>query len=134
MSSSSAAAHLRPSTVASAALWTARVLFGLSGVFLAAGTAYFTFFAPLEEGGVSGVVDWLVAAWSMAVAVGYLVVAVTLGDGTRRTLWLARGLVIAHIAFGLVKLIGYGETETVGFFAFDLLLLGLLAVGGRSRR
>jgi hypothetical protein len=44
---------------------------------------------------------------------------------------LAREFVIAHIVFGLVKLVGYGETEAIGFFAFDLLLPGLLALVGR---
>lgn len=133
---STSTADLRRPVVSSVATWTARVLFGLTGVFLVAGTVFFTFFATLEEGGVSGPVDWAVAVWSMTVAVGYLVVAVRLGDRTRRTRWLARGFVLAHIAFGLVKLVGYGETEALAFFAVDLLLLGLLALDrpGRASR
>lgn len=131
--SSPTTTRIRPLTASSVASWVVRVLFALSGIFLVAGTIYFTFFASPEEGRVSGPLDWVVALWSMIISAGYLYVAVRLGDGTRRTLLLARGFVIAHIVFGLVKLVGYGETETVGFFVFDLLLLGLLAVVRRPR-
>ncbi len=130
---SSAGTVVRPQTSSSIARWAVRVLLGVYGLATAAATVYFTFFASVEKGRVSSAADWLVAAWSMTIAVGFLVVAVRLGDRTRRTLRLARGFVIAHIAFGLVKYFGYGETEAVGFFALDLLVLGLLAVAGRSR-
>jgi hypothetical protein len=46
---------------------------------------------------------------------------------------IAVGLVLAHVAFGLVKLVGYGETESVGIFAFDLVLLAVLAAANRPR-
>lgn len=129
--SSSVTAGVRRPLASSVALWVARVLFGLFGVVLVAGTIFFTFFASVEEGGVSGPVDGAVAVWSMIIALGYLYGAVRLGDGTGRTRRLAAGFVVAHIAFGLVKYFGYGEREAVVFFAADLLLLGLLAVGRR---
>ncbi len=130
--SSSTTAPVRPEHT-SAASWVARVLLGLLGIVFVGATTYLSFFASMEEGRVSGAVDWLVAAWSMTIAIGYLFVAVRLGDGTRHTLWLARGLVIAHLVFGLVKLVGYGETEGIIFMVLDLLILGLLAVTPRSR-
>ena len=47
---------------------------------------------------------------------------------------MAYGLVLAHVAFGLVKLVGYGETEALGLFAVDLLILAVLGLASRSRR
>ncbi len=132
--SSSATAGLRRPLASLIAQRVARVLFGVLGVVLVAGTVFFTFFASAEEGGVSGPVDWAVAVWSMIMALGYLYAAVRLGDGSARTHWLAAGFVIAHIVFGLVKYFGYGEQEAVVFFVADLLLLGLLAVGRRGDR
>jgi hypothetical protein len=38
-----------------------------------------------------------------------------------------------YVAFGLVKLLGYGETESVGIFAADLLVLAVLAAASRTR-
>ena len=125
---------VRDSTSTTSARWAARALLALFGAFGVGATIYFTFYASPEEGGVVHAVDWLVAAWSMIVSLGYLYVAVKLGDRTRRTVRLAQGFVIAHVVFGLVKLIGYGETESVFFFAQDAVLLALLAVAGRRHR
>ena len=131
--SSSVSAPARPRTAASVASWSARALLALVGAVGVWATIYFSFFASQAEGRVSGPVDWVVAVWSMVVALGYLSVAVRLGDGTRRTLRLAYGLVIAHIVFNLVKLVGYGETASFVFFALDAAIMGLLAAGRRSR-
>jgi hypothetical protein len=120
------------STGSTVARWVARVLLALFGAFGVGATVYFSFYASPEEGGVVNAVDWLVAAWSLATSLGYLYVAVKLGDRTRRTVHLAQGLVLAHVAFGLVKLFGYGETESVFFFAQDALLLALLFLAGRG--
>lgn len=57
------------------------------------------------------------------------------GSGTPRgpgTLRIASGLVLAHIVFGIIKLVGYEETESLGFFAVDLVLLALLALTSRG--
>lgn len=113
------------------ALWAARILLGLLGASIVSASIYFTFWAAPEDGGVSAPVDWVVAAWALAMGLGLVAVAVRLGaPGTMR---IAVGLVLAHIAFGLVKLVGYGETESVGIFAVDLLILAVLAAASRSR-
>jgi len=95
------------------------------------GSIYFSFFASAQDGGNTAPVDWVVAAWALAMGLGMVAVAVRLGaPGTMR---IAVGLVLAHVAFGLVKLVGYGETESVGIFAFDLVLLAVLAAANRPR-
>lgn len=76
--------------------------------------------------------DWLVAAWSAALAIAMLVAAVRLG----RDAWVPPALaaVLAlDLVFGLVKLIGYGEQESLGFMAVSLVLLALLGLVSRRR-
>lgn len=129
--SHAATAVAQPPARASVALWAARILLGLLGVVIVFSSIYFTFFASVEDGGVSAPVDWVVAAWALTMGLGMVAVAVGLGaPGTMR---IAVGLVLAHVAFGLVKLVGYGETEVVGFFAVDPLILAVLAAASRSR-
>ena len=122
-----------PAAVPVPVLWAARVLLGLLGVALLAGAAYFTFFAAPEDGGVAGPIDWVVAVWAMVTAVGLLVAAVQLGNGTRRTLGIARAFLVSHLVFGLVKVVFYAEPESASFIVVDLLLLGLLAIRRRGR-
>jgi len=130
--SHAATAVAQPPARASVALWTARILLGLLGVVIVFSSIYFTFFASVEDGGVSGPVDWVVAAWALAMGLGMGAVAVRLGaPGTMR---IAVGLVLAHVIFGLVKLVGYGETEALGLFGVDLVILAVLAAASRSRR
>ena len=122
----------QPPARASVALWAARVLVGLLGVSIVFGSIYFSFFASAQDGGNSAPVDWVVAAWALAMGLGMVAVAVRLGaPGTMR---IAVGLVLAHVAFGLVKLVGYGETEALGLFGVDLVILAVLATASRSRR
>lgn len=129
--SHAATAGSQPAARSSAALWAARLLLGLLGVSLVAASLYFGFFASPEDGGVSAPVDWVIGAWALAMGLGMVAVAVRLGaPGTMR---MAFGLVLAHIAFGLVKLVGYGETESVGIFAVDLLVLAALGLASRPR-
>jgi hypothetical protein len=109
-------------------LWTARVLLGLLGAVVLAGAVYFGFFAAPHDGGISTTVDWIVGIWAMVTAVGFLIVAVRLGDGSRRTLAIARGLLVSHVVFSLVKVFAYDEMEAATFLAVDLLVLGLLAI------
>jgi hypothetical protein len=45
----------------------------------------------------------------------------------------ALALVSSHLAFGLVKVLGYGETEAATFMAFDALALGLLSTAAVRR-
>jgi peptidoglycan/LPS O-acetylase OafA/YrhL len=118
--------------------WAVRVVLAAYGLVTLAATAWFTFFAAPEDGGVTTAGDALVAVWSVAIGVCLLAAAVRLRDaGASSALRLAQGAVVAHLAFGLVKYFGYEEREAVGFFAFDLALLGLLLLLGgvsRSRR
>ncbi|NEK57552.1 hypothetical protein GCU56_06665 [Geodermatophilus sabuli] len=116
------------------ALTVARGVLGLFGAVKLAGTAYFTFVASAEAGGdPQGAVDWLVVAWSTALAVSFLVAAVRLGSGGGRALAVLAGVLVVDIVFSGVKLLAYDEPEAVGFMAVDLLLLALLAAV-RTRR
>ena len=127
-----AVAHAAPAARRSLALWPARVLLGLMGVALIYASIWFSFFAPAEEGGVTSAIDWAVAAWAIALGIGFLVVSVRLAQpGALRA---AVALVLAHVAFGVVKLAGYGESEAVGMFGADLLLLAALALAARGAR
>jgi hypothetical protein len=111
-----------------------RVLLGLFGAFKLYGTVWFTFFATAEQGGdPQGVVDWLVAAWSFALAVALIVAAFRLGAGSPRTALVTSALLVVEVAFSFVKLFVYDEPEAVGFMAVDVVLLALLAVAARRR-
>ena len=112
-----------------------RVLLGLFGAFKLYGTLYFTFLATAAQGGdPQGVVDWLVAAWSFALASALIVAAFRLRAGDRRIAGITAGLLVVEIAFSFVKLFAYDEPEALGFMAVDLVLLALLAVAARRNR
>ena len=76
--------------------------------------------------------DWLVAAWSAALSLAFLVAAVRLGRD-RRVLPVLVGVVGADLVFSLVKLTVYDEPEAIGFIAVDLVVLLLLALLIRRR-
>jgi hypothetical protein len=123
----------RPATGRPWLLYGVRGLLGLFGALKLFGTAYFTFFATAEEGGVQTTADWLVAAWSAALAIAMLVAAVRLG----RDRWVLPGLgvvLLLDLLFGLVKLVGYGEQESLGFMAVDLVVVALLVGVARQGR
>ena len=105
-----------------------RVLFALVGLVSLAGGIYFTFFASAEEGGVSSGADWGVAFWSLSMSVAYLIAAIILSANRPGTMMF--GLVVAglHLVFGVVKLIGYQEYESVPFFAADLAIVVILVL------
>lgn len=125
---------VRPRTRGTTALLNGtRVLLGLFGAVKLYGTAYFTFFATAEEGSVQTTGDWLVAAWSAALAIAMLVAAVRLG----RDRWVLPGIgvvLVLDLLFGLVKLVGYGEQESLGFIAVSLGLIALLVGVTRQGR
>jgi hypothetical protein len=130
----STATSVRPTTRRDPLITGIRVLLGVFGAFKLGGTVWFTFFATAEQGGdPQGVADWLVAAWSFALASALIVAAVRLGSGTRGIAAITGGLLLVEIAFSFVKLFAYDEPEAVGFMAVDLVLLGLLAVAARRR-
>lgn len=125
----------RPATRPGLPVLALRGVFALYGAAKLAGTAYFTFFASAAEGGEpSGVVDWLVVGWSTALAVSFLVLAVRLTADDPRPIRVTVGVLVADIAFSLVKLTAYDEPEAVGFITVDLLLLALLAIAVRAGR
>ena len=110
-----------------------RLLLALFGAAKLYGTAYFTFFASADEGGVQTTADRFVAAWSAALAVAFLVAAVRLGhDG-----WVVPVLgaaLLLDILFGLVKLIGYGERESLFIMPVTLVLIVLVTAVVRQGR
>ena len=110
-----------------------RALLALFGAAKLFGTTYFTFFATVEEGRVQSTGDWLVAAWSAALAVAFLVAAVRLG-GDRRVLPVLAGVLLLDLVFSAVKLTVYDEPEAVLFMAVDLVIIGLLTLISRRRR
>jgi len=114
-------------------MWMARILLGLSGVAGVYGSIYFSFFATPAQGGVVTAFDWFIAAWAFLTALGSVVVAVLLGRGSSLYVHAAVWLVLAHIVFGAIKLFGYQESEALGFFAVDAVILLLLWLGSRSR-
>ena len=112
-----------------------RLLLGMFGAFKLYGTLYFTFLATAAQGGdPQGVVDWLVAAWSFALASALIVAAFRLRAGERRIAGITAGLLVVEVAFSFVKLFAYDEPEALGFMAVDLVLLALLAVAARRNR
>jgi hypothetical protein len=132
--STTTTAPARPATRRDPLMIGIRVLLGLFGAFKLYGTVYFTFVATAEQGGdPQGVVDWLVAAWSFALASALIVAAVRLRPGDRGIAAITGGLLLVEIAFSFVKLFAYDEPEALGFMAVDLVLLGLLALAARRR-
>ena len=78
----------RPATRRAPLMIGIRVLLGLFGAFKLYGTVYFTFFATAAQGGdPEGLGDWLVGAWSFALAVALIVA----GIGWLVTFYLSQG-------------------------------------------
>jgi hypothetical protein len=97
----------------------ARALLGVLGGLSLFGSVFFT------VTDAEGVVEWAVGATALAIAVALLAAALR---GDRR---LAVAAVAAHIAFGLLKVVAYGEGAAAVFIAADLVVLALLAAGRR---
>ena len=104
----------------------ARALLVIFGALGLAGATYFTFFATDAEGGVSTGFDWFIAVWKLVVSVGMIVVAVWPRLERGRRTDLALGLVFADLVFGVIKIVGYDETESLAFSGASLALFGLL--------
>jgi hypothetical protein len=117
----------RPSL--SIAWWAGRVLLFILGLITLFATAFFTFLASPEDGGVTTAIDWLLAAWSFAVAVGYLWVAARIGakPGLRTAVF---GLVAAQMVFNVIKMVWYDEM-VLPIYAAEALLVVLFVVGKR---
>ncbi len=130
--SSSKTATIRPSRPSPIPLWIARSLLGVMGVVGIAAATYFTFFASPEEGGVVTGFDWFVAAWKIVVSVGFVAVAVAPRMHRVLRVQLATWLLLADVVFGLVKIFGYNERESVVFLLVSAVLLGLFHVVRRQ--
>ncbi len=105
--STTARSARRASAGATGLRWAVRVLLAAYGLVTLPATAYFTFFATAEAGGVSTAGDALVALWNAAIGLCLLGAAVRLGAlSTSWPLRLAQAAVIAHLVFGLVKYFG----------------------------
>jgi hypothetical protein len=119
----------RPSLAPSIAWWAGRVLLLLLGLITLFATVFFTFLVSPEDGGVTTPIDWVLAAWSFAVAVGCLWVATRIGakPGLRTAAFV---LVAAQIVFNVIKMVWYDEM-VLPIYALDALLLVLFAVGKR---
>lgn len=123
----------RPSIRSSAALWVARAMLALLGLAVVGGSIYFSFFASDADGGASSAVDYVLGAWALVNGIGFLVVAILLGQARPEVVRITRLLILAHLLFSAIKIVGYGETEGVGIAAVDLAILALLHVGTRVR-
>jgi hypothetical protein len=122
-----------PARAGGPALRAARVLLALLGIATVGGATYFTFVAAPEQGGVSGPIDVALGVWALAMGAGFIAAAVRLGARpSARSLRLTAALVGVHVAYSLIKLVGYDETEVIAFFAVDALILALLAAAGRA--
>jgi len=119
-----AVAARRPSGRAPIALRAAQLLLLVPlGALLVAASIYFTFVDPPRA---VQAVDWLVAAWAVAIGAGNLYVGLRLAGGTPVLHRAALVLVVNHLLFGIVKVAGYGEQESLTFIVIDLLALALL--------
>jgi hypothetical protein len=120
----------RSSSVPAAVRAAQVLLLGPLGALVVFGSIYFSVIAPPQD--VAGV-DWLVGAWALALGTGNLVVGSRLAGGRPGLRRAALALVASHLAFGLVKIVGYGETEAATFMVLDALTLGLLTTGAARR-
>src|SRR3954469_1206277 len=118
----------RTAGAASGALYAARALLGVSGAVKLAGAVYFSFIATAQQGGDPHGAEWLIVAWSLALAGAFLVASASLrADG--KLVRLLGGVLVVDLVFSTVKLLAYGESAALLFMTVDVLIGGLLAVG-----
>lgn len=99
------------------------LLLGPLGALVVFGSIYFGVLAPPND---RTVLDWLIGVWALGIGVGSLVIGVRLASGGLSLRRAALVLVTSHVVFGIVKVVGYGESEAAGFIAFDVIALALL--------
>jgi hypothetical protein len=96
---------------------TSQALLALMGAVVLSGSLYFTTVGAPDDIDALG---YAVGAWAFAMAIAFLVGAVRPGP------WV-RGLLVLHLAFGVVKIVGYHESAAVPFMCVDVLLLAMLS-------
>lgn len=105
------------------------LLVGPLGLLVVCGVLLFTVIAPTEP---LSAADWLVAAIGLALGLASILVGVRLGHATPELRRTASGIVGAHMAFSVMKLIAYDELEALAFLA--LATLALVALVDRQPR
>ena len=100
------------------------LMVGPLGVMVAGASIYFGVIAPEQS---INVADWLVGAWALTLGASSTYVGANLVAKQPRLRPFAFALLVCHLMFGLVKLIGYHESASVTFIALDVLTLALLA-------
>nr|BFE59334.1 hypothetical protein GCM10020063_038600 [Dactylosporangium thailandense] len=97
------------------------------GAFQLVATIAFSIIMPLAGK------DYIAAVWAPVMALACIVTALRLGRGSARTLRTALALLAAQTAFGLLKLIAFGESASLVFLAVTALCAGLLALPASRR-
>jgi hypothetical protein len=92
------------------------------GAFQFVATITFSIMMPLAGK------DYIAAIWAPIMAAACVVTALRLGRGSARTLHTALALLAAQTAFGLLKLIAFGESASLVFLAVTAVCAGLLAL------
>ena len=93
------------------------------GAFLVFASIYFAFVEPPQT---PRAIDWLIGAWAFTIGVGNLYAGARLGHRTPAIHRAALMLIVSHILFGIIKVVGYDEQESATFIVIDLLALALL--------
>ena len=96
------------------------------GALVVSGSIDFSVIEPPRD---PGTVDWLVGAWALALGLGNIFVGSKLSSGRPVFRRAALTLVACHLMFGVVKVVGYGESEAATFLLLDALAIGLLSTG-----
>jgi hypothetical protein len=93
------------------------------GALVVVAALYFTAIAPPKH---LTPLDGVVAACAFALAGANIYLGISLGrrDGIRR---MAIAVIAGHVAFSLVKLVGYHESASLTFMALDAITIALLS-------
>lgn len=92
------------------------------GAFQLVATIVFSITMPLAGK------DYIATVWAPIMALACIVTALRFGRGAARTLRTALALLAAQTAFGLLKLIAFGESAALVFLAITAVCAGLLAL------
>jgi hypothetical protein len=99
------------------------LMVGPLGLLVVGASIYFSAVHPSRS---MDAIDWTVAAWAVALGLANVYVGSQLASPGGRAKRMATRLLVANIAFSIVKLIGYQESASVTFVALDALALAFL--------
>ncbi|MEV4511760.1 hypothetical protein AB0K00_22650 [Dactylosporangium sp. NPDC049525] len=97
------------------------------GAFQLVATIVFSIITPLSGK------DYIAAVWAPVMALACIVTALRLGRGSARTVRTVLVLLGAQTAFGLLKLIAFGESAALVFLAVTAVCAGLVALPASRR-